>query len=127
MPRVFKEHEVENFDKEVHKDYFDRHTPHIICEKIAKKGEKLKVKVKMGNEYVHPNDADHYISFIQLWNRETLLAQTNFSPDSFGFLPGHVEIDFYIVPQTSMNLSSLSLCTKHGLWQSDAMEVKVID
>ena len=37
------------------------------------------------------------------------------------------EIDFYIVaPDVSMNLSAMSVCTKHGLWQSEDKPVKVI-
>ncbi len=37
------------------------------------------------------------------------------------------EIDFYIVaPEVSMNLSAMSVCTKHGLWQSEDKPVKVM-
>jgi len=127
MPRVFKGTEVEHFDKEIHKDYFDRHTPHIICDVKAKRGEMFKVKVKMGEAYKHPDDADHFISFIQLWNRETLLAQTIYAAGTFGGQPNNAEVDFYVVPSVSMNLTAMSNCTKHGLWQSDPMEVKVTD
>ncbi len=41
--------------------------------------------------------------------------------------PEHVEVDFYIVPKVSMNLSAMAVCTKHGLWQSESKEVKVIE
>ncbi len=127
MPRVFKGTEVENFDKEIHKDYFDRHTPQVICNNKAKRGELFKVKVKMGENYKHPDDADHFISFIQLWNRETLLAQTLYSAGAFGNQPVNAEVDLYIVPQVSMNLTAMSNCTKHGLWQSEPKEVKVVE
>jgi superoxide reductase len=126
MPRVFKATNIENEDKEVKKDYLDRHMPHIICDDNVKKGELFRVKVRMGENYTHPDDHDHYISTIQLWNRETLLAETKYSSGAYGNKPAHVEVDFYInAPEVSMNLSALAVCTKHGLWQSEDKPVKV--
>jgi superoxide reductase len=126
MPRLFQAVDISKEEKELRKDYFDRHAPVIICDSIAHKGEKFKVKVRMGTEYQHPDDADHYISFIQLWNHETFLAETHFGPGVMGNQPNQVEVDFYIVPKVSMILTALSNCTKHGLWQSEPREVKVM-
>ncbi len=127
MPRVFKALDIENEEKEVKKDYLDRHMPHVICPGEVRKGEIFRVKVKMGNEYPHPDDHDHYISIIQLWNRETLLAETRYSSGAYGNKPVHVEVDYYIsAPEVSMNLSAMAVCTKHGLWQSEDKYVKVI-
>jgi superoxide reductase len=125
MPRVFKPVDISLEEKEVRKDYFDRHTPRILCEDNAKRGEKFRVKVMLGEHYTHPDDPDHFISYVQLWNRETLLAQVHFTPGMFGNKSEHVEIDFYIVPQQTMNLAAMSVCTKHGLWQSDSKEISV--
>jgi len=126
MPRVFKATNIEQEEKEVKKDYLDRHMPHIICDDSAKKGELFRVKVRMGDNYTHPDDHDHYISTIQLWNRETLLAETKYSSGAYGNEPAHVEVDFYInAPEVSMNLSAMAVCTKHGLWQSEDKPVKV--
>ena len=127
MPRIFKASEEEKTEgKEVRKDYFDRHSPVIICEKTATKGEKFRIKVRVGSEYSHPDDPDHYISYVQLWNRETLLAETSFPPGMLGNQKRQAEVDFYIIPTLSMNLSAMSYCTKHGLWQSESVEVKVV-
>ncbi len=127
MPRVFKATEIEKEEKEIKQDYLDRHMPHVICDDIATRGKKFKVKVILGENYNHPDEPDHFISFIQLWNRETFLAEVHFTPGTFGNQPGHAEVDFYIVPKVSMNLAALSSCTKHGLWQSESKEVKVVD
>jgi superoxide reductase len=127
MPRVINPVEIDALEKESHKDYFDRHSPHVVCDDTAQRGKKFMVKVIMGRDYLHPDDADHYISNIQLWNRETLIAQAQFSPGMMSNNPEHVEVDFYIVPKVSMNLSAMAVCTKHGLWQSDSKEVKVIE
>ena len=127
MPRVFKAINIEEEEKEVKKDYLDRHMPHVICDDSVKKGEVFRVKVRMGEDYTHPDDHDHYISTIQLWNRETLLAETRYSSGVYGNRPAHVEVDFYIIaPEVSMNLSAMAVCTKHGLWQSEDKPVKVI-
>jgi len=83
--------------------------------------------VRMGEQYVHPDDPDHYISVIQLWNRETLLAETRYTAGAYGNKPSHFEVDFYIVaPAVNMNLSAMAVCTKHGLWQSEEKQVKVV-
>mgnify|MGYP006286719637 FL=1 len=126
MPRIFKPVDISREEKEVRKDYFDRHTPHIICNDTAREGEKLEVKVKLGNEYPHPDDPDHYISYIQLWNRETFLAETHFTPGVLGNKPGNTEVNFYIVPgAVSLNLTAMAVCTNHGLWQSEPKEVRI--
>lgn len=127
MPRVFKPVDLTQEEKEVRKDYFDRHTPRIICDKTARRGQKFRVKVMLGEHYIHPDEPDHFISYIQLWNRETFLAETHFTPGMLGNEPEHVEIDFYIIPKLSMNLTAMAVCTKHGLWQSDPVEVKLVD
>ncbi len=127
MPRIFKSVDISKEEKELRKDYFDRHSPNVICKDRAKRGEKFKVKVKLGEEYPHPDEADHFIEYVQLWNRETLLADVRYGAGTLGNKAGHVEVDFYIVPQNSMNLSAMALCSNHGLWQSDPKEVQVID
>ena len=126
MPRVFKPVDISKEEKEIRKDYFDRHTPRLICENEAKKGEKFKIKVVVGELYEHPDDFDHYISYIQLWNRETFIAEAHYTPGVLGNHPNHAEVDFYIVPKADLNLSTMVVCTKHGLWQSDEKPVKVI-
>ncbi len=127
MPRVFTPVDISKEDKEVRKDYFDRHTPVIHCNDTAKEGEKLKVKVKLGTEYPHPDQPDHYISYIQLWNRETFVAEARFTAGALGNNPGFAEVDFYIVPgPVSLNLSAMAVCTNHGLWQSESKEVRIV-
>jgi superoxide reductase len=126
MPRVFQAIDIPEDEKEVRKDYFDRHMPHVICEDTAKEGEKIRVKVILGDDYPHPDEPNHYISYIQLWNRETFIAEAHFTPGILGNKPGHIEVDFYIVPgPVSMNLSAMAVCTNHGLWQSESKEVKI--
>ncbi|HEX2920369.1 MAG TPA: desulfoferrodoxin family protein [Bacteroidales bacterium] len=127
MPRVFIATDIEKENKEVKRDYLDRHMPHVICPDEVKRGEKFEIKVRLGDQYPHPDDPDHFISVIQLWNRETLLAEARYTAGVYGNKPSHFEIDFHIVaPEVSMNMSAMAICTKHGLWQSVEKPVKVI-
>jgi superoxide reductase len=127
MPRIFTPVDISKEEKEVRKDYFDRHTPVIVSNDYAKEGEKLRVKVRLGTAYTHPDDPDHFIKYVQLWNRETFLAEAHFAPGSLGNQAEHVEVDFYIIPgPVNLNLSAMAVCTKHGLWQSESKEVKIM-
>ena len=123
--KINKYEDISQIDKEAKKDYIDRHSAFVHCEDSATKGEKFKVKVKVGDEYAHPDDFDHYIAYVQLWNGETFLAQANFEAGTLGSVVGQVEVDFHIVPTKKMKLTAMAYCTKHGLWQSDEVVVEV--
>jgi superoxide reductase len=126
MPNIYKPVDITTLSKELQKDFYDRHSPVIICDDQTAEGEKFCVKIRVGNEYSHPDEGDHFIGFIQLWNRETLIAEAKIFPGSMGNKSGRAEVDFFIVPKVSMNLMAMSYCTKHGLWQSEPKEVTVI-
>jgi superoxide reductase len=82
----------------------------------------------MGNEYKHPDDFDHYIAYIQLFDGDTLLGQVTYTPGAQGSAPANAEVTFTIIPQKSkMKLTAMSYCTKHGLWESDPVEVSVAE
>lgn len=123
--KINRYQDISQIDKEAKKDYIDRHSAFVHCESTAKKGEKFKVKVKVGDEYAHPDDFDHYIAYVQLWNGETFLGQATFAAGAMGNQPGNVEVDFYIVPTKKLKLTAMAYCTKHGLWQSDEVVVEV--
>lgn len=127
MPRVFRPVDITQEEKEIRKDYFDRHTPRILCPESVRRGEVFKVQVQVGEHYTHPGETDHYIGLVQLWNRETLLAETRYSPQALAGKPGNIQVDWYITaPEVSMNLTAMSYCTQHGLWTSEPRAVKVV-
>jgi superoxide reductase len=128
MPRINRYVDIDTVEREAKKDYIDRHSPFIECAAAAKAGQKLPVTVRMGNEYTHPDDPDHYIKSIGLFNRETLLAKVDFSAGVLGGQgqKGHAEVTFNVVPSGSkMALTAVAYCTKHGLWECDPVEVTV--
>jgi superoxide reductase len=123
--KINRYEDISQIDREAKRDYIDRHSAFVHCEANATKGEKFKVKVMVGDEYKHPDDFDHYIQYVQLWNGETFLAQATFTAGAMGNAPANLEVDFYIVPQKNMRLMAHAYCTKHGLWQSDEVSVEV--
>ncbi|MDR0665020.1 MAG: dethiobiotin synthase [Helicobacteraceae bacterium] len=127
MPNINAYVELSPEEKEAKKDYIDRHSPFITVANTAKIGEKLAVNVRLGKNYSHPDDTDHYINEIKLFDRETLLATATLLSGVNGGQDnkGQAEVTFFIVPKKSLRLTALSYCTKHGLWQSDPAEVTV--
>jgi superoxide reductase len=128
MPKVNRYVDIDTVEREAKKDYIDRHSPFIECAPTAKAGEKLPVTVRMGKEYTHPDDDDHYIKSIALFDRETLLAKVDFTAGVLGGQgqKGQAEVTFNVVPSGSkLTLTAVSYCTKHGLWECDPVEVTV--
>lgn len=123
--KINKYEDISQIDRETKKDYIDRHSAFVHCNKQTKAGEKFKVKIKIGDQYKHPDDPDHYIAWLQLWNGEKMLAQANFIEGALGNQAGNLEVDFYIVPKNNMKLIAHAFCTKHGLWQSEEVSVTV--
>jgi len=128
MPKINKYVDIDTVEREAKKDLIDRHSPFITVEGDAKKGEMLAVNVKMGQEYTHPDDFDHYIESITLYNGETKLASTSFVPGTLGNEKSHAEVTFNIRPMgKKLNLVAQGYCTKHGIWESTPVVVEVTE
>ena len=89
--KINKYEDISQIDREAKKDYIDRHSAFVHCEKSANCCEKFKVKVKVGDEYAHPDVPDHYIAYVQLWNGEKMLAQASFIEGALGNEPNNQE------------------------------------
>jgi len=128
MPKINKYEDISQIDREAKKDLIDRHSPFITVLGEAKKGEMLAVNVKMGNEYTHPDDFDHYIESITLYDGDTKLASASFVPGTLGNEKSHAEVTFNIRPTKSkLNLVAHGYCTKHGIWESTPVVVEVAE
>ena len=128
MPKVNVYENIDNVEREAKKDLIDRHSPFITVAGVAKKGEMLSVNVKMGNEYTHPDDFDHFIESITLYNGDTKLAAASFVPGTLGNEKSHAEVTFNIRPMgKKLNLVAHGYCTKHGIWESTAVLVEVTE
>ena len=128
MPTINRYVDIDTVEREAKKDYIDRHSPFIHCDSTAKKGEVFSVTVKMGEEYTHPDDFDHYIESIALYNGETLLAKAEFMAGALGNEKGHQTVTFNIVPTgKKLNLVAQAYCTKHGIWENEPVVVEVTE
>ncbi len=128
MPKINRYTDISEIDKEAKRDYIDRHSPFITVLGEAKKGETLQVNVKMGQEYTHPDDFDHFIESITLYDGDTKLATTTFLPGTFGNEKSHAEVTFTIRPmKKKLNLIAHGYCTKHGIWESTPVVVEVAE
>lgn len=125
--KINRYEDISQIDREAKRDFIDRHSAFIHADSHASKGEKFKVKIKIGDEYKHPDDFDHYISWVQLWDGERMLTEASFVAGMQGGAPSQVEVGFYVVPTKTMKLTAIAYCTKHGLWQSDIKIVEVED
>jgi superoxide reductase len=128
MPKINVYENIDQVEREAKKDLIDRHSPFITVAGVAKKGEMLSVNVKMGNEYTHPDDFDHYIESITLYNGDTKLAAASFVPGTLGNEKSHAEVTFNIRPMAKkLNLVAHGYCTKHGIWESTPVLVEVTE
>jgi superoxide reductase len=128
MPKVNVYENIDQVEREAKKDLIDRHSPFITVEGVAKKGEMLSVNVKMGNEYTHPDDFDHFIESITLYNGDTKLAAASFVPGTLGNEKSHAEVTFNIRPMgKKLTLVAHGYCTKHGIWESTPVVVEVAE
>ncbi len=126
MPKINRYVDIDTVEREAKKDYIDRHSPFIHCASSAKKGESFEVTVRMGEEYTHPDDFDHYIASIALYNGDVLLAKAEFMAGALGNEKGHQRVTFNIVPTTNkLNLVAQAYCTKHGIWENEPVVVEV--
>ena len=105
MPKINKYVDIDTVEREAKKDLIDRHSPFIHCQNTAKAGEPFEVTVKMGNEYTHPDDFDHFIESIT---------------------KAHNTTTFTIIPTgKKLNLVAHGYCTKHGIWEGTPVTVDV--
>jgi superoxide reductase len=128
MPKVNRYVDISTVDREAKKDYIDRHSPFIHCQGSAKKGTKFPVTIKVGNEFMHPDDPDHFIESVKLYNGESILGEARFLSGTLGGAgsKSQLEVTFNAIPiSDKLVLTAVAYCTKHGLWESDPVEVKV--
>ena len=127
MPKINQFQNITDIENDTKKEYTDKHTPFIHCEKLASRDTPFSVTIKMGNTYAHPDDFDHYISQIALYNKETKLAEANFMAGSLGGQnkKGHQTVTFNIILDRNAMLIAHSYCTKHGIWESSPVEVTI--
>ncbi|QOG11559.1 class II SORL domain-containing protein [Arcobacter sp. FWKO B] len=128
MPKINRYVDIDTVEREAKKDFIDRHSAFVHCQNNAKKGEKFAVTIKVGEAYTHPDDFDHYIASVTLFDGETMLAKADFVAGALGNQKSQAEVTFNIIPMgNKLNLVAHAYCTKHGIWESDPVVVTVTE
>lgn len=127
MPIIHTYTNIDDIEKEAKKDLIDRHSPFIHCADSSKSGEPFEVRVQVGNDYSHPDDTDHYVSTVTLYNRETKLAEATFFAGSQGGQgkKAQTSVTFRVILEKNAKLIAHAYCTKHGIWEGFSKEVTV--
>jgi superoxide reductase len=89
-------------------DFEKKHTPFITHEQW---GDKVLVTVEVGHEVPHPNGADHYITFIELYVGEAPIARLDLTP-----AVTHPRWSVPVELPAGTVLKAVEHCNLHGLW-----------
>jgi len=92
-------------------DFEKKHTPHIDVDKVD---EGLLVTVTVGFDVPHPNQPDHYITWIELLAGQSPIARFELSPVATA---PTVSIVVKVDPGTV--LRAIEHCNLHGLWAAE--------
>lgn len=89
-------------------DFTKKHTPYLTAER---NGDKVVVSIEVGHEVPHPNQLDHFITYIELYAFMAPIARFDFAP---GVSDPKVTIQCTLPPDTQ--LMAVEHCNLHGVW-----------
>lgn len=92
----------------------EKHSPIITVIGEPTSGEKVKVKVDVGGG-IHPNENAHFIQWIELRCNGLFLARAEFAPVVMDPVAKFV---VNVPGGDTLELSAVSRCNLHGLWES---------
>jgi superoxide reductase len=91
----------------------EKHAPVIEFPDGMEHGKPAKVRVHIGNGK-HPNLNEHFIQWIELRVNDLYVARAEFSP-----IITEPDVTFtFICPEGPIEISAVSRCNLHGLWQT---------
>ncbi len=109
-------------DKKNLTDLEKKHLPVIEAPEEPKKDEVFEIDVRVGgiDEVQHPNEAGHFIEWVELYCGATFLGRAGFSGGtSYGIAKFKIKLSHSHGP-----LKVWAKCNLHGLWESEK-EIKV--
>lgn len=92
-------------------DFEKKHTPHID---VSTAGDTTIVTVTVGWEVPHPNQPDHYITWIAIYAGDAPIARFDLSPVATG---PTVSVAVDLKPGTVVR--AIEHCNMHGLWAAE--------
>lgn len=92
-------------------DFENKHTPNIEC---TREGDKVRVHVTMGHGVSHPNQADHFIEWIDLFVNDAPVERF-----AFGAVVADPDVTCVLNVDAGAKITALESCNLHGLWAWD--------
>jgi superoxide reductase len=92
-------------------DFERKHTPYI--ETAAVDGG-TEVTVKVGHYVAHPNAADHFIAWIELYADDASIARFDLSP-----MATDPVVSVVVNVDAGTKLKAIEHCNLHGLWAAE--------
>ncbi len=92
-------------------DFEKKHTPHLAVEASD---DKMVVTVTVGHEVSHPNQPDHYISWIELYANGAGIARFDLSP-----VATDPVVSIVVAVDAGTVLRAVAHCNLHGLWAAE--------
>ncbi|MCK5172054.1 MAG: class II SORL domain-containing protein [Planctomycetes bacterium] len=109
-------------DMESITDLEKKHVPVISAPQRVNKGETFEVVVEVGKMLEHPNEASHYIEFIELYADHTSLCRMDFtSKTTDPIMKASVSLD-----HIHSKLRAFARCNLHGIWEGHS-ELSMIE
>lgn len=95
-------------------DLEKKHLPVITAPDAVRSGETFEVTVEVGKLMPHPNEQDHFISFIDLYAGDRYLARLSLTAGTTcPILKTRVRLTKDVGP-----LRAFDACNLHGTWES---------
>ena len=98
-------------DLETADDFHLKHTPFIECQR---NGDVCTLTVSVGHYVPHPNQADHWFEYIELYAAGVSIARFEFAA---GVVSPEVTCAVMLDPGTE--LTAMASCNLHGVWAAD--------
>lgn len=89
-------------------DFEKKHTPHIDLDEVE---DGILVTITVGWDVPHPNQPDHYISWIELLAGDAPIARFELSP-----MATSPTVSVVVAVDPGTTLKALSHCNLHGVW-----------
>ncbi len=94
-------------------DIEKKHTPVITTPDFIKPEQPITVIIEVGRLASHPNEINHFIGFIELYQNDVFIARVDMSPSRI-----NPKVIFEIIPKYPGMLKVIAGCNIHGVWQA---------
>jgi superoxide reductase len=91
-------------------DFEKKHTPKIDA---ARTGDKVTVTVAVGAWFAHPNQADHFIQWVELQANGACIARADLAAVAVD-----PAVTFVVDVEAGTELAALESCNLHGVWKA---------